>query len=91
MRFSCSVPILRDRSHSDPYHQTFALALLAEELGFEEVTVGHHHFLPGNMADPFCPSLRRVIAECARHQNRADRCSPTRLHRGSCAFYREVT
>src|SRR4051794_38392374 len=52
MRFSCSVPILRDRSHPDPYHQTFALAQLAEEMGYEEVTVGHHHFLPGNMADP---------------------------------------
>ena len=52
MRFSCSVPILRDRSHPDPYHQTFALAQLAEELGYEEVTVGHHHFLPGNMSDP---------------------------------------
>src|SRR3954469_11820814 len=52
MRFSCSVPILRDRSHPDPYPQTFASAALAEELGYEEVTVGHHHFLPGNMADP---------------------------------------
>src|SRR2546421_10507805 len=52
MRFSCSLPVLRDRPHPDPYHQTFALAQLAEELGYEEVTVGHHHFLPGNMADP---------------------------------------
>ena len=52
MKFSCSVPILRDRSHPDPYHQCFELAVLAEEMGFYEVTVGHHHFLPGNMSDP---------------------------------------
>lgn len=52
MKFSLSLPVLRDRSHPDPYHETFALAQLAEEAGFDTVTVGHHHFLPGNMSDP---------------------------------------
>src|SRR5579862_5759512 len=30
----------------------FALASIAEEAGFDTATVSHHHFMPGNMADP---------------------------------------
>src|SRR2546423_15294740 len=52
MRFSLSLPVFRDRASDDPYRQTFELAVLAEEVGFGGVAVGHHHFLPGNMADP---------------------------------------
>jgi probable F420-dependent oxidoreductase len=52
MRFSLSLPILRDTSLRDPYRQTFELARIAEESGFDTATVGHHHFMPGNMSDP---------------------------------------
>ncbi len=52
MKFSMSLPILRDPTAKDPYRQTFELARIAEEAGFDTATVGHHHFLPGNMSDP---------------------------------------
>lgn len=52
MRFSLSLPIFRDRGDRDPYRQTFELARLAESLGYDTATTGHHHFMPGNMADP---------------------------------------
>jgi len=52
MRFSLSLPLLRDLSATDPFAETFALARIAEEVGFDTATVGHHHFMPGNMADP---------------------------------------
>ena len=52
MLFSLSLPVLRDPSARDPYRQTFELARIAEESGFDTATVGHHHFMPGNMSDP---------------------------------------
>ncbi|TVR26234.1 MAG: LLM class flavin-dependent oxidoreductase [Ilumatobacter sp.] len=52
MRFSTSLPIIRDPSSSDPFHLTFELAQRAESAGFDTVTVGHHHFMAGNLADP---------------------------------------
>ena len=52
MRFSLSLPLLRDLSSPDPFAETFALARIAEEAGFDTATIGHHHFMPGNMADP---------------------------------------
>jgi probable F420-dependent oxidoreductase len=52
MRFSFSLPILRDRTLPDPYRQTYELARLAEGVGFDTATTGHHHFMPGNLADP---------------------------------------
>lgn len=52
MRFSLSLPLLKDLSALDPFRETYELALLAEEHGFDTVTIGHHHFMPGNMADP---------------------------------------
>jgi probable F420-dependent oxidoreductase len=52
MRFSLSLPLLRDLSSPDPFRETFELARIAEEAGFDTATIGHHHFLPGNMADP---------------------------------------
>jgi probable F420-dependent oxidoreductase len=52
VRFSLSLPVLRDRSQRDPYRQTYELARIAEEVGFDTATVGHHHFMPGNMSDP---------------------------------------
>ncbi len=52
MKFSLSLPTMRDESAADPFWQTFALALEAEEAGFDTATIGHHHFMPGNMSDP---------------------------------------
>jgi len=52
VRFSLSLPLLRDQTASDPYRPTFALARIAEEAGFDTATIGHHHFMPGNMAAP---------------------------------------
>ena len=52
VRFSLSLPLLKDRSHADPYRETYDLAVVAEECGFDTVTIGHHHFMPGNLADP---------------------------------------
>lgn len=52
MRFSFSLPILRDRARRDPYEQTWQLARIAEECGFDTATTGHHHFMPGIMSDP---------------------------------------
>lgn len=52
MKFSFSLPLLRDRSARDPYAATFELARIGEAAGFDTATVGHHHFMPGNMSDP---------------------------------------
>jgi probable F420-dependent oxidoreductase len=52
VRFSLSLPLLKDLSSPDPFRQTFELAVVAEEAGFDTVTIGHHHFMAGNMADP---------------------------------------
>jgi probable F420-dependent oxidoreductase len=52
VKFSLSLPLLKDLSAADPFRETFALAVLAEEHGFDTVTIGHHHFMPGNMSDP---------------------------------------
>ena len=52
MKFSMSLPVLREPGHAQPYHRTFALARAAEEAGFDTATIGHHHFMPGNMSDP---------------------------------------
>lgn len=46
-----SLPLWRESS-VDPFRSTFELARLAEECGFDTVTVGHHHFMAGNLADP---------------------------------------
>ncbi|MAG55396.1 MAG: F420-dependent oxidoreductase [Planctomycetes bacterium] len=52
MRFSLSLPTLRRPESRDPYAETFELARLAEEEGFDTATIGHHHFMPGNQSDP---------------------------------------
>jgi probable F420-dependent oxidoreductase len=52
VKFSFSLPILRDLTQRDPYRQTFELARIAEEAGFDTATTGHHHFMYGNMSDP---------------------------------------
>jgi probable F420-dependent oxidoreductase len=52
VRFSLSLPLLRDLTSPDPFGETFELARIAEAEGFDTATIGHHHFMPGNMADP---------------------------------------
>ncbi len=52
MKFSLSLPLLKDLSAPDPFRQTFELAVLAEQAGFDTATIGHHHFMAGNLADP---------------------------------------
>jgi probable F420-dependent oxidoreductase len=62
VRFSLSLPLLRDLTSPDPFRETFELARLAEAEGFDTATIGHHHFMPGNMADP----LTFLMAVAAR-------------------------
>jgi probable F420-dependent oxidoreductase len=52
MRFSTSLAMLRDPQDSDPFRQSFELAQIAEDAGFDTLTIGHHHFMPGNASDP---------------------------------------
>lgn len=52
MRFSLSLPTLRRPELADPYQESFELARIAEEAGFDTATIGHHHFMPGNQSDP---------------------------------------
>ncbi len=52
MKFSASLPLLRDLTSSDPYKETFALANVAEEVGFDTLTIGQHHFRQGDPSDP---------------------------------------
>jgi probable F420-dependent oxidoreductase len=53
LTFSLSMVPFRDPDDRVPYRRTFALCELAEELGFDTVMVGHHHFLDGQISDPF--------------------------------------
>lgn len=62
MEFGCTLPILRDRTSSEPYRPVYELAAVAEESGFTTVTTGHHHFMPGNLSDP----LTAMAAVAAR-------------------------
>ncbi len=52
VKFSCTLPVLYAAGERDPYRESFELARIAEAAGFDTVTVGHHHFLPGYLADP---------------------------------------
>lgn len=52
MKFSFSLPTIRHAERRDPFEETYQLARLAEEAGFDTATIGHHHFLPGNQSDP---------------------------------------
>jgi probable F420-dependent oxidoreductase len=65
MKFSLSLPLLKDTGDADPYRETFDLAVIAEEAGFDTVTIGHHHFMPGNMSDPLT-FLAAVAARTSR-------------------------
>lgn len=53
MRFSLSILPFHDPTSAQPYERTFELCRLAEDLGYDTVMVGHHHFLPGQISDPF--------------------------------------
>jgi probable F420-dependent oxidoreductase len=62
VKFSVSLPVLRDPASPDPFGQSFELARIAEESGFDTATIGHHHFLPGNMSDPL--TFLTAVAVC---------------------------
>lgn len=64
MKFSLSLPVFREPSHRDPFWQSFELARIAEASGFDTVTIGHHHLMPGNQSDP----LTFMTAVAARTQ-----------------------
>lgn len=53
MRFSLSILPFNEPGEAQPYRRTFELCQLAEDLGYDTVMVGHHHFLPGQISDPF--------------------------------------
>lgn len=53
LTFSLSMVPFCDPDDRVPYRRTFELCELAEELGFDTVMVGHHHFLEGQISDPF--------------------------------------
>lgn len=53
MRISLSIVPFQDPDDRVPFRRTFTLCALAEELGFDTVMVGHHHFLPRQISDPF--------------------------------------
>jgi probable F420-dependent oxidoreductase len=52
VKISYSLPQIIEPGHRDPYWPTFALARVADELGFDTGTIGQHHFIPGNISDP---------------------------------------
>jgi probable F420-dependent oxidoreductase len=52
VKFSLSLPLLATSPGFDPFRETFELARVAEEVGFDTATIGHHHFMAGNMSDP---------------------------------------
>lgn len=53
VRLSLSIVPFHDPDDRVPFRRTFALCELAEELGYDTVMVGHHHFLPRQISDPF--------------------------------------
>jgi probable F420-dependent oxidoreductase len=60
VQFSLSIVPFHDPGARDPYRRTFELCELAEHLGFDTVSIGHHHFGPSQISDPF--SLLAAIA-----------------------------
>jgi probable F420-dependent oxidoreductase len=46
MKFGLRIPLLRDDSASDPYHQTYELCLAAEQANFDFISLTHHSFSP---------------------------------------------
>jgi len=53
VRFSLSLVPFCDPADRQPYRRSFELCQLAESVGFDTVMVGHHHFLAGQISDPF--------------------------------------
>ncbi|MBV9840956.1 MAG: LLM class flavin-dependent oxidoreductase [Sphingomonadaceae bacterium] len=55
MRFGITVPKIYDPSSRDPYAKTFELCQMAEDLGYDFCSVGHHSFTPdgGTESAPF--------------------------------------
>lgn len=60
MKFSLSLPFFRRFGDPSPWREMFDLATLAEEVGFDTITIGHHHFQLGYPSDPL--TLMAAIA-----------------------------
>ena len=52
MKFSLSMPFFQHADAAHPWGEMFELARLAEEVGFDTLTIGHHHFQPAYPSDP---------------------------------------
>jgi alkanesulfonate monooxygenase SsuD/methylene tetrahydromethanopterin reductase-like flavin-dependent oxidoreductase (luciferase family) len=52
MKFSLSMPFFQQPGNAHPWSEMFELAQLAEKLGFDTVTIGHHHFQRAYPSDP---------------------------------------
>ncbi|MCU1345861.1 MAG: F420-dependent oxidoreductase [Acidimicrobiia bacterium] len=52
MKFSLSLPFFRQFGDPSPWREMFDLAHLAEALGYDTITIGHHHFQMGYPSDP---------------------------------------
>ena len=53
MRFGVSIPQVWEPGNADRYGKTYELAQVAEAEGYDAVSIGHHHFMPDRMSDPF--------------------------------------
>ena len=67
MKFGLGIPLFEEPRARDPYARTYELCQLAEEVGFEVGTVGHHSFTPdpGDPAAPFV-MLSAIAARTSR-------------------------
>jgi probable F420-dependent oxidoreductase len=52
MRFSLSLPFFKRAGDPSPWQEMFDLARLADDEGYDTITIGHHHFQPGYPGDP---------------------------------------
>jgi probable F420-dependent oxidoreductase len=53
VKFSLSVVPFHDPRSDQPFARTYELCRIAESFGFDTVMVGHHHFIEGQISDPF--------------------------------------
>lgn len=65
MEFSATLPFLRDRDSREPYRDTFEIARIAEEAGFDTISLHQHHFHAGDPPHPLTV-LAAVAARTSR-------------------------
>jgi probable F420-dependent oxidoreductase len=67
MKFGFGIPLFEEPGAPDPYARTYELCQLAEEVGFDLGTVGHHSFTP-DTGDPSAPFV--LLAAIAARTSR---------------------